>query len=81
MNDTVLVIGAGITGMQASVELLKQGFKVCLLEKEPHIGGKMAIIDRVFPTNEHTACALQQQECNNPVFRGASVPPGSTWRF
>ena len=59
MNDTVLVIGAGITGMQASVELLKQGFKVCLLEKEPHIGGKMAIIDRVFPTNEHTACALQ----------------------
>ncbi len=59
MNSAVLVIGAGVAGLKASVELLQQGFKVYLLEKETQIGGKMAIIDRVFPTYEHTACALQ----------------------
>ena len=59
MSQTVLVIGAGVAGMKASVELLQQGFKIILVERESSIGGKMAKIDRVFPTNEHTACAMQ----------------------
>lgn len=73
MNDAVLVIGAGVAGMQASVELIKQGFKVYLLEKESHIGGKMAIVDRVFPTHEHTACALQPLRLELTNNRNATI--------
>ena len=59
MIGSVLVLGAGIAGMRAAAELVQQGFKVYLLEQNPQVGGKMATIDRVFPTMEHTACALQ----------------------
>ena len=69
MKGSVLVLGAGVAGMRAATELLQQGFKVCLLDEKPCIGGKMAIMDRLFPTNEHSACAMQPlmlELLNNP---------------
>lgn len=48
----VLVVGGGISGLQASLDLANAGFKVYLVEKEPSIGGHMAQLDKTFPTNE-----------------------------
>lgn len=50
--DTVLVIGGGVAGLQASLDLGNQGIKVCLVEEKPTIGGKMAMLDRTFPTDD-----------------------------
>ncbi len=58
MKGSVLVIGAGPAGMRASAELLKQGFKVVLVEEKPTIGGKMAQIDKMFPSNECSSCTI-----------------------
>jgi heterodisulfide reductase subunit A len=58
MKGSVLIIGAGPAGMRASAELLKQGFKVILVEEKPTIGGKMAQIDKVFPSNECSTCTI-----------------------
>ena len=49
---TVLVVGGGIAGMQASLDLADQGFKVYLVETKSAIGGKMAQLDKTFPTND-----------------------------
>jgi heterodisulfide reductase subunit A2 len=51
----VLVIGGGISGVQASLDLASSGFKVYLAEKAPMIGGKMAQLDKTFPTMD---CSL-----------------------
>ena len=48
----VLVVGGGISGIQASLDLGKAGFKVYLVESEPSIGGHMAQLDKTFPTND-----------------------------
>ena len=48
----VLVVGGGISGVQASLDLATAGFKVYLVEKSPSIGGHMAQLDKTFPTNE-----------------------------
>lgn len=61
MNGSVLVIGAGISGMRATSELVQQGFKVYLLEEKPTIGGKMAQIDKMFPSNECATCTALPQ--------------------
>ena len=50
--DTVLVIGGGVAGLQAALDLGNQGIKVCLVEEKPTIGGKMAMLDRTFPTDD-----------------------------
>lgn len=47
-----LVIGGGIAGIQASLDLANDGFQVYLVEKNPSIGGKMAQFDRTFPTDD-----------------------------
>jgi len=52
---SVLVVGGGITGMQAALDLAEGGFKVHLVEKTPAIGGVMAQLDKTFPTND---CAM-----------------------
>jgi len=52
---SVMVIGAGIAGMQASLDLANSGFYVHLVEQSPAIGGVMAQLDKTFPTNE---CAM-----------------------
>jgi len=58
MKGSVLIIGAGPAGMRASAELLNQGFKVILVEEKPTIGGKMAQIDKMFPSNECSTCTI-----------------------
>ncbi len=56
MRDTVMVIGAGIAGIQASLDLANAGCKVVLVEREPSIGGKMAALDKNFPTLDCSIC-------------------------
>jgi len=50
VTDAALVIGGGIAGIQAALDLADAGHKVYLVEKEPSIGGKMAMLDKTFPT-------------------------------
>jgi NADH:ubiquinone oxidoreductase subunit E/NAD-dependent dihydropyrimidine dehydrogenase PreA subunit len=54
----ILVVGAGIGGMQASLDLANSGYKVYLVEKGPAIGGVMAQLDKTFPTNDCAMCTL-----------------------
>ncbi|SMC18864.1 FAD dependent oxidoreductase [Desulfacinum hydrothermale DSM 13146] len=51
-EGTVLVVGGGIAGIQASLDLANSGYLVHLVEKEPAIGGAMAQLDKTFPTND-----------------------------
>jgi heterodisulfide reductase subunit A len=53
-----LVIGGGIAGMQASLDIADKGFKVILVEREPTIGGHMAQLDKTFPTLDCSSCIL-----------------------
>ncbi len=57
-SETALVIGGGVAGMQASLDLANQGFNVVLVEKTPSIGGAMAMLDKTFPTLDCSACIL-----------------------
>jgi heterodisulfide reductase subunit A-like polyferredoxin len=54
----VLVVGAGIGGIQTSLDLAESGFKVYLVEKNPSIGGTMAQLDKTFPTNDCSMCIM-----------------------
>lgn len=58
MNNSMLIIGGGIAGIQASLDLANMGFKVYLVEKSPSIGGRMAQLDKTFPTNDCAMCIL-----------------------
>src|SRR5512136_490360 len=58
VNPDALVIGAGIAGIQASLDLANEGFKVYLIEKEPSIGGRMSQLDKTFPTLDCSSCIL-----------------------
>ncbi|MFW9989280.1 MAG: FAD-dependent oxidoreductase [Candidatus Odinarchaeota archaeon] len=55
VEKAVLVIGAGIAGMNAALDLANQRINVHLVEKEATIGGKMAQLDRIYPTDD---CAI-----------------------
>lgn len=57
MSD-VVVIGAGIAGIQAALDLAGHGIFVHLIEREPSIGGHMAQLDKTFPTNDCSMCIL-----------------------
>ncbi len=52
----VMVVGGGISGIQAALDLANTGFKVYLVDKAPAIGGKMAQLDKTFPTNDCSMC-------------------------
>jgi heterodisulfide reductase subunit A-like polyferredoxin len=54
----VLVVGGGVGGMQASLDLAEAGYKVYLVEEATSIGGKMAQLDKTFPTNDCAMCTL-----------------------
>jgi heterodisulfide reductase subunit A-like polyferredoxin len=54
----VMVVGGGIAGMQASLDLAEQGFKVYLVETKSAIGGHMAQLDKTFPTNDCAMCTI-----------------------
>ena len=53
-----MVVGAGVGGMQASLDLAEAGYKVYLVERGPSIGGVMAQLDKTFPTNDCAMCTL-----------------------
>ncbi len=57
-NNSALVIGAGIAGIQASIDLGDMGIQVNLVEQRPCIGGRMAQLDKTFPTNDCSICIL-----------------------
>ncbi|MFB6268199.1 MAG: FAD-dependent oxidoreductase, partial [Halodesulfurarchaeum sp.] len=56
IDADVLVVGGGIAGIQASLDLADGGTEVVLVEKEPAIGGKMAALDKNFPTLDCSIC-------------------------
>ena len=62
----VLVVGGGMSGIQASLDLADAGFRVYLVDKSPAIGGKMAQLDKTFPTNDCSMCNLSPKfiECS-----------------
>jgi len=57
-SGAVLVIGAGIAGLQTAIDLAELGFQVHLVERSPSIGGRMAQLDKTFPTNDCSMCIL-----------------------
>jgi heterodisulfide reductase subunit A len=62
----VLIVGGGISGIQAALDLGTAGFKAYLVEKKPSIGGHMAQLDKTFPTNDCSMCIESPKfvECN-----------------
>ena len=58
VEKSVLVVGGGIAGIQASLDLANAGIKVYMVEKAPSIGGRMAQLDKTFPTLDCSACIL-----------------------
>jgi len=54
-SGSVMVVGAGIAGMQAALDLGNSDYKVYLVDKSPTVGGMMARLDKTFPTND---CAM-----------------------
>jgi heterodisulfide reductase subunit A len=52
VQGSVMVVGGGIAGMQAALDMANSGFYVHMLEKSPGIGGVMAQLDKTFPTND-----------------------------
>ncbi|MFX0046543.1 MAG: hydrogenase iron-sulfur subunit [Candidatus Hermodarchaeota archaeon] len=57
-NSNIMVIGAGISGIEASLTLADQGYKVILVEKSSSVGGRMAQLDKTFPTLDCSICIL-----------------------
>lgn len=55
---SVMVVGGGVAGMQSALDLVESGYKVYLVEKESAIGGKMAQLDKTFPSNDCAMCIL-----------------------
>ena len=58
VTPVALVVGGGIAGIQAALDLADTGYKVHLVEKEPSIGGKMSQLDKTFPTLDCSSCIL-----------------------
>ena len=67
-----MVVGGGISGIQAALDLANTGFKVYLVDKAPAIGGKMAQLDKTFPTNDCSMCI------ESPKFLECSRHPNIT---
>ncbi|MHA2086013.1 MAG: NAD(P)-binding protein [Candidatus Thorarchaeota archaeon] len=57
-SNNALVVGGGVAGMQAALDMADMGTKVYLLEQSSSIGGRMAMIDKTFPTLDCSACIL-----------------------
>jgi len=67
MQKGIVVIGGGVAGIQASLDLANRGFKVYLVEKDTSIGGRMAQLDKTFPTMDCSICILAPKmiECSH----------------
>lgn len=57
-EKSILVIGGGVAGLEAGLDLADKGYKVYIVERLPTIGGKMALLYKVFPTNDCAPCIL-----------------------
>jgi len=57
-KGSVLVVGGGIGGMQAALDLADSGFKVHMVQKDPSIGGTMVMLDKTFPTGDCSMCMI-----------------------
>ena len=57
-KPAALIVGAGIAGIQAALDIADAGFKVYLVEREPAVGGRMSQLDKTFPTLDCSACIL-----------------------
>ena len=57
-KPAALIIGAGIAGIQAALDIASAGFPVVLVEREPSVGGRMSQLDKTFPTLDCSACIL-----------------------
>jgi len=66
-KKSVLVLGGGIAGLQAAIDLGNLGFHVYLVERSPSVGGRMAQLDKTFPTNDCSICILspKMNECSS----------------
>ena len=71
MQGSVVVIGGGVAGIQTSLDLTELGFKVYLVERTPSIGGRMAQLDKTFPTNDCSLCILAPKMVE--VFRNPNI--------
>ena len=58
ITQTAMVIGGGVAGIQAALDIADNGYKVYLVESSPSIGGRMAQLDKTFPTLDCSACIL-----------------------
>ncbi len=58
LEQRVLVIGGGVAGIQAALDLADEGYEVIMVEKKPTIGGTMALLDKTFPTMDCSICIL-----------------------
>jgi len=58
INKNTLIVGGGIAGIQAALEIANAGYHVYMVEKEPSIGGRMGQFDKTFPTLDCAACIL-----------------------
>ena len=58
VEQSVLVIGGGVAGLEAGLDLADKGYRVHVVERLPTIGGKMALLYKVFPTNDCAPCIL-----------------------
>lgn len=65
-NRSALVIGAGIAGIQAALDIADAGFKVYLVERSPSIGGRMSQLDKTFPTLDCSSCILTPKMADVP---------------
>ena len=74
MCQDLLVIGGGVAGIQAALDLAEVGTRLHLVEKEPRIGGRMAQLDKAFPTNDCSICIV------SPKLAESSRHPSSTLR-
>jgi len=57
-KGSVVIVGGGIGGMQAALDLADSGFKVHLIQKDPSIGGTMVMLDKTFPTGDCSMCMI-----------------------
>ena len=66
-KESILVLGGGIAGLQVAIDLGNLGFHVYLVEHAPSVGGRMAQLDKTFPTNDCSICILspKMNECSS----------------
>jgi heterodisulfide reductase subunit A2 len=57
-SGAVAIVGAGIAGIQAALDIANSGFRVYIIEEKPSVGGVMAQLDKTFPTNDCSSCMM-----------------------